>query len=667
MRNQPDIHIPITTENSITITSEHIKQLAERVYALMRDTPKLDKAEIADLAYTSAADCIVNDFSSRMCERGVAGCVMLHGTTTAAADEGAADLIKAGYVSGNDSAGQALYNMLTVKLKLPHSLADKIVDATLGLIRLGEAPGVYAFDNGYGDPRTQIDGMANEIAELKARLAEAEERFDEAEGKAGQWIDVDLHKERVEAARADAVAMNKRLLGERDAAWKENARVVAECGDLAKQLEAVTRELDNNREHVLLAKISELESVLAVANERTEKAERAYADEVQECARAWDEQRIARAEADAAKAELEDWRESARVSESGGHSDEKHCTCVPLLQKTIKDLRAELAVTKVTIDVASKILGAARQMEVERGKALTRVADLEAKLARSEKHFEETTDKLMVAAGVDLADFKSDGDYGVEDMEGVIRAQVSEADRLAERSAQRDDLAKQLELMTSDANRLCDQRDAALAEVDNLNAELAKASSAAATGFVYGDKLEGTDWVAVDFDETLAEYHGFVSPVHLGSPIAPMVDRVKGWLRDGRKVCLHTARIAPHAEVRDVPAVLLVLRNWCKEHLGVVLPIVCVKHHGIKEFWDDRAIRVEANTGVDVAESLRNQIYRGAMALTSAQRHISDLQLLLKEACEDYMSDDHDESYKNRHVREFRARCIACGIELAQL
>jgi chromosome segregation ATPase len=50
--------------------------------------------------------------------------------------------------------------------------------------------------------------------------------------------------------------------------------------------------------------------------------------------------------------------------------------------------------------------------------------ELEAKLLRSEKHFEETTDKLMAAAGVDVGEFKSDGEYSVEDMENVISAQV---------------------------------------------------------------------------------------------------------------------------------------------------------------------------------------------------------------------------------------------------
>lgn len=40
--------------------------------------------------------------------------------------------------------------------------------------------------------------------------------------------------------------------------------------------------------------------------------------------------------------ELDDWRNAAKGAENP-HPDEKHCTCVPLLHKMLKDARAEIA------------------------------------------------------------------------------------------------------------------------------------------------------------------------------------------------------------------------------------------------------------------------------------------------------------------------------------
>jgi hypothetical protein len=47
------------------------------------------------------------------------------------------------------------------------------------------------------------------------------------------------------------------------------------------------------------------------------------------------------AEVERLRAELADWRDAADSAENP-HPDEVHCACVPLLQKAIKDLRAEV-------------------------------------------------------------------------------------------------------------------------------------------------------------------------------------------------------------------------------------------------------------------------------------------------------------------------------------
>jgi len=36
---------------------------------------------------------------------------------------------------------------------------------------------------------------------------------------------------------------------------------------------------------------------------------------------------------------------------------------------------------------------------------------------------------------------------------------------------------------------------------------------------------------------------------------------------------------------------------WCREHLGRVLPVTCVKDWAMIELWDDRSVAVETNTG----------------------------------------------------------------------
>ena len=39
------------------------------------------------------------------------------------------------------------------------------------------------------------------------------------------------------------------------------------------------------------------------------------------------------------------------------------------------------------------------------------------------------------------------------------------------------------------------------------------------------------------------------------------------------------------------------IKEWCIKHVGQELPITCFKDFGMIELWDDRAIRVEKNTG----------------------------------------------------------------------
>lgn len=111
-------------------------------------------------------------------------------------------------------------------------------------------------------------------------------------------------------------------------------------------------------------------------------------------------------------------------------------------------------------------------------------------------------------------------------------------------------------------------------------------------------------WIGVDLDGTLAHYEGWKGTHHIGAPLAPMVERVKGWLAAGKRVKIFTARMHGHGMpligggVEDVKTPI---EEWCRQHIGQVLEVTNVKDFGMLELWDDRAIQVESNTGIPVA------------------------------------------------------------------
>ena len=95
----------------------------------------------------------------------------------------------------------------------------------------------------------------------------------------------------------------------------------------------------------------------------------------------------------------------------------------------------------------------------------------------------------------------------------------------------------------------------------------------------------------VDLDATLAHYDGWKGEDHIGTPIPKMIERVREWLVKGDEVVIFTARVhnGEHA--------VKVIEDWCEEHIGTVLEVTNVKRPEFSDFWDDRAVRVDANTG----------------------------------------------------------------------
>ena len=97
-------------------------------------------------------------------------------------------------------------------------------------------------------------------------------------------------------------------------------------------------------------------------------------------------------------------------------------------------------------------------------------------------------------------------------------------------------------------------------------------------------------WIGVDLDGTLAEHHEWVHETHIGKPIPLMLERVKRWISEGRRVKIMTARA-------DRPTAVYAIERWCLQHIGIVLEVTNTKDYAMIELWDDRAIQVVPNTG----------------------------------------------------------------------
>lgn len=104
-------------------------------------------------------------------------------------------------------------------------------------------------------------------------------------------------------------------------------------------------------------------------------------------------------------------------------------------------------------------------------------------------------------------------------------------------------------------------------------------------------------WIGVDFDETLRRYDGTV--------ILPMVHRVKRWLHYGIPVRIVTARVNEvDFDKYDIAKQISCIQLWCSMHVGAILPIQSCKSRGMIELWDDKAVRVEPNTGRRISTSI---------------------------------------------------------------
>lgn len=130
---------------------------------------------------------------------------------------------------------------------------------------------------------------------------------------------------------------------------------------------------------------------------------------------------------------------------------------------------------------------------------------------------------------------------------------------------------------------------------------------------------EKMGWIAVDLDGTLAEYHGWISEEHIGSPIQEMAQKVRGWIAEGKDVRIFTARAdggevaiamgnPEGAKFRDIGRITTIIQDWTEKHFGVRLPVTNKKDYGMVELWDDRCKQVFRNTGVSIESALKQLI-----------------------------------------------------------
>lgn len=97
-------------------------------------------------------------------------------------------------------------------------------------------------------------------------------------------------------------------------------------------------------------------------------------------------------------------------------------------------------------------------------------------------------------------------------------------------------------------------------------------------------------WYGVDLDGTLAVWNDTSTLGRIGDPIPVMVDMVRRMVDNGIQVKIFTARACDPAQIPKIQA-------WMNQNGLPGLEITNVKDYYMERLYDDRAIRVERNTG----------------------------------------------------------------------
>lgn len=108
----------------------------------------------------------------------------------------------------------------------------------------------------------------------------------------------------------------------------------------------------------------------------------------------------------------------------------------------------------------------------------------------------------------------------------------------------------------------------------------------------------GSPWIGVDLDGTLARdlnSRRGEDREEIGSPIEPMLTRVKKWIAEGRTVKIFTARASSPRQVAAI-------KEWLVSCGLPDLEVTNVKDHRMTELWDDRCVQVTTNLGQPVVK-----------------------------------------------------------------
>lgn len=95
-------------------------------------------------------------------------------------------------------------------------------------------------------------------------------------------------------------------------------------------------------------------------------------------------------------------------------------------------------------------------------------------------------------------------------------------------------------------------------------------------------------WYGFDFD-------GGLTPKKFEdlTPNKEVVEKAKELLSKGALVKVFTARVSSKASEKKRKYSRTIIQQWCKVHLGKVVPLTAEKDHFMVRLWDDRAREVK--------------------------------------------------------------------------
>jgi len=120
-------------------------------------------------------------------------------------------------------------------------------------------------------------------------------------------------------------------------------------------------------------------------------------------------------------------------------------------------------------------------------------------------------------------------------------------------------------------------------------------------------------WIGIDLDGTLAVAADKFDPHSIGKPVPAIVKMVRDFIAQGKRVKIFTARVCITGQKSDAGTADLafslyqhaLISVWLSEIFYTALEVTCVKDFLCEQIYDDRAWRVETNTGEIIGQEPR--------------------------------------------------------------